>query len=371
MTDTAMRTAKVFDGTDANGRPTLNRPPLHAQEIPWIIAYLEQGPTVLMAHSTDTDAYDAGAQDVPLTYSTDGTWIWPGAVTYYLRKYGISPDPELVDQIRSRRFQLEAVSQAAQDQAAAEAKQHVAAAAAPPAPAPSPQPAPDAGGAERDLEVARAAAREMSIDPARFRVDGQADGALSMVRVGDLWHVIHPKGGRDETRVFGDSEVAATYFAGYLYLHRNELARAGGESRPEPVSAPRPTPAPAPAQRQPEPAQWPFQPLPGEPPLSLFRDRSLGELAPGTEVDHVGDSGGNLTYDAGTEWPRRSLPPDWQQRPYRVYRVERPLQMIRGTAIPWFNQPGGGTAYVLPRAIADLVAEGSLVEISRPTNPPY
>jgi len=125
---------------------------------------------------------------------------------------------------------------------------------------------------------------------------------------------------------------------------------------PDQVAAPPPAP----------PVEWPIQPLAGEPPLTLFRGKRLLELQPGTEVDRFGTPDGNLTYVAGTPFEQRSLVPEWVNRPYHVYRVIRPVQALTGGAIPWFDQPGGGTAYLLPRAIGDLVDNGDLVEIGPP-----
>ncbi|HEX3647480.1 MAG TPA: TNT domain-containing protein [Pseudonocardiaceae bacterium] len=122
-------------------------------------------------------------------------------------------------------------------------------------------------------------------------------------------------------------------------------------------------------QQPPTPADWPIQPLAGEPPLTLFRGKRLLELQPGTEVDRFGAPDGNLTYSAGTPFEQRSLVPEWVHRPYHVYRVTRPVQALTGGAIPWFDQPGGGTAYLLPRAIDDMVGSGELVEIE-PAEPP-
>lgn len=117
------------------------------------------------------------------------------------------------------------------------------------------------------------------------------------------------------------------------------------------------------------PVDWPIQPLAGEPPLTLFRGKRLLELQPGTELDRFGGPDGNLTYVAGTPFEQRSLVPDWVHRPYHVYRVTRPLQALTGGAIPWFDQPGGGTAYILPRAVEELVSNGDLVELE-PVEPP-
>ncbi|MFI6301581.1 glycohydrolase toxin TNT-related protein [Amycolatopsis thailandensis] len=165
--------------------------------------------------------------------------------------------------------------------------------------------------------------------------------------------------------------------------------------RPNPVLASPPpapprreppvTPPPPPPMRREEPARppaaaanagapdakqnWPISPLNGEPPLTLFRGKELRELPAGSELDRFGGPNGNLTYAAGTPFEERSLVPEWVNRPYHVYRVQRPLEALAGVAIPWFNQPGGGSAYLLPASIEELLAEGDLIELD-PGEPP-
>ena len=117
------------------------------------------------------------------------------------------------------------------------------------------------------------------------------------------------------------------------------------------------------AQQQPQQQAQQIQPLSGEPPLTLYRDRHNVVLQPGTEVDRFGEPGGNVCYAIRTPYSHRSLPPQWANRTYRAYRVQRPMQALRGTAVPWFEQPGGGAAYVLPAAVSELIADGALVEL--------
>ncbi|GHF87086.1 hypothetical protein FHX82_004555 [Amycolatopsis bartoniae] len=157
---------------------------------------------------------------------------------------------------------------------------------------------------------------------------------------------------------------------------------------PPPASRREPAPqqvapqgAPAPQQQPAQPrraaaaqggsgqGQWPVQPLPGEPPLTLFRGKEMRELPAGSELDRFGNPDGNLTYAAGTPFEERSLVPEWVDRPYHVYRVQRPIEALAGVAIPWFNQPGGGAAYLLPASIEELLAEGDLIELD-PGEPP-
>ncbi|PRX07904.1 UNVERIFIED_ORG: uncharacterized protein DUF4237 [Actinomadura viridilutea] len=113
-----------------------------------------------------------------------------------------------------------------------------------------------------------------------------------------------------------------------------------------------------------------FEPMPGEPPLSLFRDKAEVELQVGATVDRFGEADGNVLYAARIPFGQRSLPPDWVDRPYHLYRVERPVRALSGVAIPWFDQPGGGTAYVFARSVGDLVADGVLAEVRDVPPPP-
>ncbi|PWV70506.1 Protein of unknown function [Prauserella marina] len=153
-----------------------------------------------------------------------------------------------------------------------------------------------------------------------------------------------------------------------------------GARRQAPAPGPREAPQPPPARRDgpPRPAeadqrkgggQWPIHPMSGEPPLTLFRGKEVRELPAGSELDRFGGPNGNLTYAAGTPFEERSLVPEWVSRPYHVYRVQRPLEALHGVAIPWFNQPGGGAAYLLPASIEELLAEGDLIELD-PGEPP-
>jgi hypothetical protein len=139
--------------------------------------------------------------------------------------------------------------------------------------------------------------------------------------------------------------------------------------RPEPLGA---NPVRAEAPRQ-EPQQqpdaggkrgWPIKPMNGEPPLTLFRHKKMIELPVGFEVDRFGEPAGNLVYAAGTPFEERSLVPSWINRAYRVYRLRRPVEVLTGVAVPWFEQPGGGTAYLFPNSVEDMVADGALVEVS-------
>ena len=108
-------------------------------------------------------------------------------------------------------------------------------------------------------------------------------------------------------------------------------------------------------------AEHPVEALPGDPPLTLYRNLRKTVLAAGTIVDRLGSATGNVTYLAGTPFPLRSLPPELTQQPSTLYQVHRPVEVLMGEAVAWFGQPGGGTACVLPWSVRDLVAAGVLV----------
>lgn len=114
-----MRLAKVYDGRDAAGRPVVSRPALNPPLREPLLAYLAAAPVVLAARSRAEDEFAPGERDVPLTYHTDGTWIWAGSVPHYLRKHDLAPDPALVRHIVARGFRLAEVDEAAKDRAVA------------------------------------------------------------------------------------------------------------------------------------------------------------------------------------------------------------------------------------------------------------
>lgn len=113
----ALRTADAFDET---GRPITARPAVPAVEREPLLAYLESAPAVIPARDADADrlAPERGAV-VPLSFHTDGNWVWPAAVPYYLREYDAAPDPELVEHARSNDFRPPEVEAATRDEAVA------------------------------------------------------------------------------------------------------------------------------------------------------------------------------------------------------------------------------------------------------------
>jgi hypothetical protein len=325
-----VRKARVFDQAGADGGPpTVSRPPVPPDEAERVSCYLEDAPTVMAGRSSAPDLLDPSrGERVPLTFHTDGAWVWSGAVGYYLREHGVPPEPDLVAHIRAHRFQVPAVGDDAMDAASAAAMGRT----APRGIRTEPEP-------ELWLALLQNRLDALQVDRARYHLRGAEDGKWCLLQERAGWTVFHLVNGEQTKQVtFDDGEQAAAYLLGSLLMVAPQQT----------MEIPR------------------IQPLKGEPPLSLLCDRQFTELPAGTEVDRYGGHGGNTVYAARTPFPQRSLPADWQDREYHLYRLLRPLQALTGTAVPWFEQPGGGTAYVFERSIAYLLADGTLLEVHSP-----
>ncbi|MEU7899207.1 hypothetical protein AB0B45_40925 [Nonomuraea sp. NPDC049152] len=107
--------AQVYDGTRdgepyfAPDHPIVDDP----AERERLAAYLEAGAPILWTAALDGDRIDpARGAVVPLSFRTDGAWIWTDTVTYYLREHWIRPDPELVAHIAGRGYRWTEVDEA-------------------------------------------------------------------------------------------------------------------------------------------------------------------------------------------------------------------------------------------------------------------
>lgn len=97
-----LRLAEVFDRREPGGRPTVERSGMAADEAERVLSYLRSGALVLTARTTGPDElFPDAPPSVPLSFSTDGSWIWPAAAAYYLERYGMPPQAELLDHIRA------------------------------------------------------------------------------------------------------------------------------------------------------------------------------------------------------------------------------------------------------------------------------
>ncbi|MCX4093059.1 hypothetical protein [Nocardia sp. alder85J] len=113
--DRPLRLARVYDRRDDAGRPVVDRPAIDSELREALLTYLEAAPIVLAARSFAVDEFTPGVRDVPMNYRTDGTWIWSGSVSHYLRKHGLSPEPDLVLHILDHNFRLDEVDDETKD----------------------------------------------------------------------------------------------------------------------------------------------------------------------------------------------------------------------------------------------------------------
>jgi len=81
------------------------------------------------------------------------------------------------------------------------------------------------------------------------------------------------------------------------------------------------------------------------------------------DADSVFQDKGTFVSPAGIPFAQRALPAKTLSSPYRVYKVVKPITVVkRGGIIPWFNEPGLGTQFELPYTINDLKKGGYIAE---------
>jgi len=309
------------------------REPVPEEELPLLLQYLER----------ETEIGDR--------HRTDGVWLWPVEVTEQLRRHGIAPEPELVAHIRSLGFHPPYVEHLVRRTAEADL-----------AGRPRPLPGPDD---LRRTAADLAAEAETNPDPVRSDADllahlrtrldsfgvwpdtcclgGREAGKWSLYPAKTGWTVAAPDG---RVHSFEQLEAAAQHLLGALLLHP---ARATG-GRETPLETAR------------ELADWPIQPVPGDPPLTLLRNKRLTRIAEGTVVLRFGEEPGNLVHHPAVRFATTSLPLE-RERVTRTFRLRRALHAITGVTVAWANLPGGAVAYVLPKPIAEHESDGSLERI--------
>ncbi len=98
------RSARVFDVVDPTTGPAFD-PDHHvnenSRERRRILRYLTEAPVLVATNARMPDILDPSAQ-VPLSFRSDGEWIWMDSVSYYLERHHLAPDPELLQHISGR-----------------------------------------------------------------------------------------------------------------------------------------------------------------------------------------------------------------------------------------------------------------------------
>lgn len=311
----------------------MQRPALSPEERPLVLQYLEREAEVGAGHRTD------------------GTWIWPAEVAGQLRRRGIPPEPAFLTHMREQGFQPPHVAPLLRRTAKADLTGR---------PRPRSEPAelaPTAADLAAELETdpepeltdgQLLAQLENRLDalgvwPRAYRIGTPEPGAWSLYRGGSGWLVTAPDGAAQQ---FPDLASAAQQMLGALLLYP---ARATG-GRETPLETAK------------EVGDWPIQPTPGDPPLTLLRNKRLTRLGTGTVVLRFGEEPGNLVHQQEVRFATTSLPLE-RERVTTTFRLRRSLYVITGVTVPWANLPGGAVAYVLPKPIAEHESDGSLERI--------
>jgi hypothetical protein len=93
-----------LNGEELELRPELERSD-DAERKRRVLEFLGGGGIVLRSPALRQDRLDPSRRDaVPLGYLSDGEWIWPLELAYYLERHGILPEPEFEEHMRARGF---------------------------------------------------------------------------------------------------------------------------------------------------------------------------------------------------------------------------------------------------------------------------
>jgi hypothetical protein len=98
------RVARIFDRVDPAAGPRFDadHPRLGGTEAEAVLRYLRASRPVVTTTARQPDALDPDAGEVvPLSFRTDGAWVWSEATAYYLERYAIAPDAEFLEAIRA------------------------------------------------------------------------------------------------------------------------------------------------------------------------------------------------------------------------------------------------------------------------------
>jgi hypothetical protein len=105
--DPGIEVAAVFDEVDAETGPCFrpDHPQLAEDEADRIVKYLYAGEPLLVTTSRMDDLVDTSqTYCVPMSFRTDGTWIWSDASAYYAERHRLEPDAALVAHLRSNDY---------------------------------------------------------------------------------------------------------------------------------------------------------------------------------------------------------------------------------------------------------------------------
>lgn len=94
-----VRLVRAFDGVDPVTGPFFHRghPELDGEQRIRVTEFLTGAPVVLRGPCRADDIVTSRLTNtVPVDFRSDGVWVWPDTIRYYLEKYGLAPEPDLV-----------------------------------------------------------------------------------------------------------------------------------------------------------------------------------------------------------------------------------------------------------------------------------
>ena len=96
--------ARVFDTVDPQTGPSFDagHPVIEdLTEIERLLEYLDGAIPILTSDALMADILDPDRPAVvPLTFRTDGRWVWTDTVSYYLERYALAPEAGLLEHVR-------------------------------------------------------------------------------------------------------------------------------------------------------------------------------------------------------------------------------------------------------------------------------
>ncbi|WP_370942277.1 hypothetical protein AB5J62_24510 [Amycolatopsis sp. cg5] len=98
------RVARTYDHVDRLGVAGFRHghPVIEGQEKDAVLAYLRTAPVLLESSAAIGDVVEPErGRVVSVRMRTDGEWVWPDAVGYYLDRYGLAPEPALLAHIEA------------------------------------------------------------------------------------------------------------------------------------------------------------------------------------------------------------------------------------------------------------------------------
>ncbi|ONI73311.1 hypothetical protein ALI144C_46235 [Actinosynnema sp. ALI-1.44] len=325
--------ARLFDGFTNNDRPYTYRPAISASEKEAILSFLDGGKVVLSSSGHSADLLHPERESlVPMAFHTDGVWVWPAAVAYYLRTHGIAPAPDFVRHIRSSGYRTpKSVPRSALDRASAMAMG---------------RPESEAATWE-DYDRAAYALADMA---SRFRVSKRhygigrvKDQAWCLVREGDRWAAFwYADDRRELEHVFDTVGQAATYIMGQLWQNYPDLQREADELL--------------------DTYEVLDVPIPPSPPLENFERFRYVEVSD-LDVEQFGPPTSNLVYAPGTTVDQIVPVLHGDDSPRRL-RLTGEWTVVSCVTKDGESRPGDVQAYILPQATGDYLHWGQIVELS-------